>query len=47
MYYKVRRWRKTRFWSVTDLSGNLVCVCAYRIGALELAARLDRLEAPR
>jgi hypothetical protein len=41
--YTVGRWKRTRFWGVFDAEGGLVCVCAYRKGALALRDRLDEL----
>jgi hypothetical protein len=39
--YTIGKWKRTRFWAVRDVSGALVCVCAYRTGALALKARLE------
>jgi hypothetical protein len=45
---KVSRYRKTRFWAVTDAHGTLICVCVYRKGAVSVARRLrgDPVPAP-
>ena len=39
--YTIERWKRSRFWAVTDDSGALVCVCAYRKGAQALKERLE------
>jgi hypothetical protein len=31
----------TRFWAVRDAAGELICVCVYKRGALEVARRLS------
>ena len=31
---------RTRFWAVPDRGGDLICVCVYKRGALEVARRL-------
>ncbi len=31
---------RTRFWAVRDGAGELICVCVYKRGALEVARRL-------
>jgi hypothetical protein len=31
---------RTRFWAVHDGDGELICVCVYKRGALEVARRL-------
>jgi len=33
-----------RHWAIYDPAGNLVCLCVYRKGAREVAARLDAAE---
>jgi hypothetical protein len=39
--YTIEKWRQSRFWAVLDSRGALVCVCAYRTGALALKERLE------
>ncbi len=36
----VSRHKHTRFWAVRDAGGELICVCVYKRGALEVARRL-------
>jgi hypothetical protein len=36
----ISRYGRTRFWAVRDVSGELICVCVYKRGALEVARRL-------
>ncbi|MCL4181787.1 MAG: hypothetical protein KJ072_29135 [Verrucomicrobia bacterium] len=31
---------RTRFWAVRDGGGDLICVCVYKRGAIEVARRL-------
>jgi hypothetical protein len=31
---------RTRFWAVRDAGGDLICVCVYKRGAIEVARRL-------
>jgi hypothetical protein len=31
---------RTRFWAVRDVGGDLICVCVYKRGAIEVARRL-------
>jgi hypothetical protein len=31
----------SRFWAVRDEAGELVCICVYKRGALEVARRLN------
>jgi hypothetical protein len=31
---------RTRFWAVRDADGELICICVYKRGALEVARRL-------
>lgn len=38
----VSRYNQSRFWAVRDGTGELVCVCVYKRGALEVARRLSR-----
>ena len=37
----VSRHKHTRFWAVRTADGELICVCVYRRGALEVARRLE------
>ena len=37
----VSRYRHTRFWAVRSADGELICVCVYKRGALEVARRLE------
>jgi len=39
--FTVAEHRHTRFWAVRDAAGQLICVCVYKRGALEVARRLD------
>lgn len=41
---RVHRYKKGRFWAVTDEHDELVCVCVYRKGAVNVAERLRALE---
>ena len=36
----VNRHKHTRFWAVRSTDGELICVCVYKRGALEVARRL-------
>ncbi|MCL4179400.1 MAG: hypothetical protein KJ072_16860 [Verrucomicrobia bacterium] len=36
----VGRHKRTRFWAVRDAAGELICLCVYKRGALEVARRL-------
>jgi hypothetical protein len=38
--FTISRHGRTRFWAVRDASGELICVCAYKRGATEVARRL-------
>ncbi len=37
----VSRHKHTRFWAVRSADGELICVCVYKRGALEVARRLE------
>ena len=37
----VNRHNHTRFWAVRSADGELICVCVYKRGALEVARRLE------
>jgi hypothetical protein len=37
----VSKYGHTRFWAVRDASDELICVCVYKRGALEVARRLS------
>jgi hypothetical protein len=39
--FTVAKHRRTRFWAVRDAAGELICVCVYKRGALEVARCLD------
>lgn len=39
--FTVTRYRHTRYWAVRDRAGQLICVCVYKRGALEVARRLE------
>jgi len=39
--FTVTRYREGRYWAVRDCAGQLICVCVYKRGALEVARRLD------
>ena len=36
----VTKHRRSRFWAVRDGAGELVCLCVYKRGAVEVARRL-------
>jgi hypothetical protein len=36
----VSKYGRTRFWAVRDGGGELICVCVYKRGAMEVARRL-------
>ena len=38
--YTVTKHGHSRFWAVRDPAGDLVCVCVYKRGAVEVARRL-------
>jgi hypothetical protein len=38
--FTVTRHRHSRYWAVHDPAGDLVCVCVYKRGAIEVARRL-------
>lgn len=37
-----RRYKKTRFWAVEDMQGELIAVTVYKKGAKEVCVRLDQ-----
>ena len=37
----VSRHKRTRFWAVRSVDGELICVCVYKRGAMEVARRLE------
>ena len=37
----IARYRKTRYWTVIDAQGTLVCLCVYRKGAAEVVQHLQ------
>jgi hypothetical protein len=37
----VSRHKHTRFWAVRSADGELICVCVYKRGAMEVARRLE------
>jgi hypothetical protein len=37
----VSRHKHSRFWAVRSADGELICVCVYKRGALEVARRLE------
>ena len=39
--FTVTKHGHSRFWAVRDAEGDLVCVCAYKRGAAEVARRLS------
>jgi hypothetical protein len=41
---QIERYRKTRYWTVLDATGTLVCLCVYRKGAEEVVRRLQALD---
>ncbi|MCZ7636694.1 MAG: hypothetical protein M5U12_12085 [Verrucomicrobia bacterium] len=42
--FTVTKHGRSRFWALRDGSGELVCLCVYKRGALEVARRLGRRE---
>jgi len=36
----ISRHKHTRFWAVRGADGELICVCVYKRGAMEVAKRL-------
>jgi len=40
--FTINKHGHTRFWAVRDSVGNLICVCVYKRGALEVVRRLSR-----
>ncbi|HOW68822.1 MAG TPA: hypothetical protein P5186_29380 [Candidatus Paceibacterota bacterium] len=41
--FTVTRYGQGRFWAVRDTTGELVCVCVYKRGAVEVIRRLANL----
>ena len=39
--FTVTKHGHSRFWAVRDLAGELVCLCVYKRGAVEVARRLQ------
>jgi hypothetical protein len=39
--------KRGRFWAVHDEAGELICICVYKRGALEVARRLSLEPQPR
>ena len=39
--FTVAKYGHGRFWAVKDRQGELVCVCVYKRGAVEVARRLN------
>ncbi|HNQ91252.1 MAG TPA: hypothetical protein PKM73_21775 [Verrucomicrobiota bacterium] len=39
--FTVTRHGHSRFWAVRDVAGELVCLCVYKRGAVEVARRLQ------
>jgi hypothetical protein len=39
--FTITRHRHSRYWAVHDPAGELVCVCVYKRGAVEVARRLS------
>jgi hypothetical protein len=37
----VSRHKRTRHWAVRSADGELICVCVYKRGAMEVARRLE------
>jgi hypothetical protein len=42
----VSKYGRTRFWAVRDGGGELICVCVYKRGAMEVARRLGAKRLP-
>ena len=42
----VSRYNRSRFWAVHDAAGELICVCVYKRGALEVARLLAEPVSP-
>lgn len=38
----IAKYKHTRFWAVYNNAGELICVCVYRKGALEVKRRLEK-----
>lgn len=39
---RINRWKHSRHWAVYDDQNNLVCICVYKRGALEVLKRLSQ-----
>jgi len=39
--FSISKHGHSRFWAVRDAAGELVCVCVYKRGAVEVARRLS------
>jgi hypothetical protein len=44
--FTVTKHGRSRFWALRDRAGDLVCLCVYKRGALEVARRLGERETP-
>ncbi len=44
--FTVSKYGHTRFWAVRDSVGELVCICVYKRGAVEVARRLQAANRP-
>jgi hypothetical protein len=42
---RIERWKHGRHWAVYAPTGELVCICVYKRGALAVVALLDRKDA--
>ncbi len=44
--FTLTRHGQSRFWAVHDPAGELVCVCVYKRGAVEVIRRLESVTSP-
>jgi hypothetical protein len=44
--FTVTKHGRSRFWALRDGAGELVCLCVYKRGAIEVARRLGERETP-
>ena len=40
----IEKWEGSRHWAVFDEAGDLICLCVYKKGAVELVRRLLLLQ---
>jgi hypothetical protein len=41
---RIERYGNTRYWTVIDADGMMICLCVYRKGAQEVVRRLQAQE---